>query len=114
MSGINIKFDKRTEITADSSDKYNDVEMVKDLNRIGWNVKKVNKGKGIMWRIGQLKQHKIHLVKDKDVKREQENYMHRVINGIKVNQPIDKFNHFWDALGYGYLGAKNNEPLIIW
>lgn len=101
-------------ITADSSDKYNDEEMVKDLKNLGWNIKKVNKGKGINWRIGLLKKHKINIVHNLNAKREQENYKWKEVNGILINQPIDKFNHFWDALGYGYLGKyKTNQPYIF-
>lgn len=101
-------------ITADCSDKYNDTEMVRDLKNLGWNIRKVNKGKGIVWRIGLIKKHKIHLVRNTNVKREAENYKWREINGISVNEPVDKFNHFWDSLGYGYLGIMNRTPAIIW
>jgi intein/homing endonuclease len=84
-------------ITADCSDKYNDTEMVKELKNLGHNICKVNKGKGISWRIGMLKKHKIHLVRNVNFKREQENYKWREINGICVNEPIDKFNHCFEA-----------------
>lgn len=100
-------------ITADSSDKYNDVEMVRDLKNLSWIVKKVNKGKGVIWSIGQLKQHKIHIVSNVNAKREQENYKWREVNGISLNEPIDKFNHMWDSVRYGYLGM-NKSPSIIW
>jgi PBSX family phage terminase large subunit len=98
-------------ITADCSDKYNDAEMVRELKNMGWNIKKVNKGKGISWRIGLLKKHKLCLVNDLNVKREQENYKWREINGISINEPLDKYNHFWDSLGYGYLGIIKNTIL---
>jgi phage terminase large subunit len=101
----NLGLDRSQPITADCSDKYNDVEMVKELKNLGWNIRKVNKGKGINWRIGLIKKHKIYLVRDVNVKREQENYKWRQINGISVNEPVDAFNHFWDSLGYAYLGA---------
>jgi hypothetical protein len=100
-------------ITADCSDKYNDTEMVKELKNLGHNIYKVNKGKGISWRIGMLKKHKIHLVRNVNVKREQENYKWREINGICINEPIDKFNHFWDATGYGYIGSFLNSGIIM-
>lgn len=107
MTNLGLK--KWNLITADCSDKYNDTEMVRELKNLGWNIKKVSKGKGIAWRIGMLKKHKIHLVRNVNVKREQENYKWREINGISVNEPVDKWNHFWDSLGYGYLGIFRNN-----
>jgi len=47
-----------------------------------------------------MKRFNIHIVRSKNFKKEQENYMYRVIHGIKVNEPIDKYNHLWDASGY--------------
>ena len=38
-----------------------------------------------------------------------ENYKWREINGQHINEPIDKFNHFWDAAGYGLLGMELNN-----
>ena len=95
-------------ITADTSDKYNDVEMCKDLRNLGLNIKKTSKAKGLLHRIGLLKKHKINIVYNLNAKREQENYKWREVNGINVNEPIDKFNHFWDSLGYGYMGNLTN------
>lgn len=94
------------QITADTSDKYNDVEMTKDLRNLGLNVTKTSKAKGLLHRIGLLKKHKINIVYNLNAKREQENYKWREVNGINVNEPIDKFNHFWDSLGYGYMGRQ--------
>lgn len=95
-------------ITADTSDRYNDVEMCKDLRNLGLNIKKTSKAKGLLHRIGLLKKHKINIVYNLNAKREQENYKWREVNGINVNEPIDKFNHFWDSLGYGYMGNLTN------
>ena len=105
---------KNESITADCSDKYNDVEMVKDLKNLGLNIKKTSKAKGLLHRIGLLKKHKINIVYNVNAKREQENYKWREVNGINVNEPIDKFNHFWDATGYGYMGQIKTAAQIIW
>jgi len=43
-------------------------------------------------------------------KKEAQNYRFKEINGISINQPIDKFNHFWDATRYAHM-AWNNETL---
>ena len=100
------------QITCDCADKYNDTEMVKELKNLGHNVKKCNK-KGIVWGIGLLKKHKIHLIRNVNVKREQENYKWREINGISVNEPVDKFNHFWDALRYGYIAEYQKIGVVM-
>lgn len=50
--------------------------------------------------IAQLKRFKLHLVRDPDLRKEQENYKWRYINGIALNVPEDKFNHIWDAVRY--------------
>lgn len=110
---INAKIPKGALITADCSDKYNDNEMVKELKNLGWNIKKVSKGKGINWRIGLLKKHKLCLVHNVNLKREQENYKWREINGICINEPVDKFNHAWDSIGYGYLGGIHSTSVFI-
>ena len=105
----NLKIEKWLPITADSADKYNDSSMVMQLRDLGWKINKVNKGKGILWRIGMMKKYKIHIVRNTNAKREQENYKWREINGQHINEPIDKFNHFWDAAGYGLLGMEINN-----
>ncbi len=111
-----IGVDKDSLITADSSDKYTGenkgtVEMVKSLKKRGWNIKKVKKNKGIMFWIGSMKQKKIHIVKNHlyaETKREQENYKLREINGVAINQPIDKYNHFWDGGRYAHMAFNSN------
>jgi hypothetical protein len=60
-----------------------------------------------------LKKHKLHLVRNVNVKREQENYKWREINGICVNEPVDRYNHFWDGLGYGYIGGYVNSGILM-
>lgn len=109
-------------IIADSSDKYTGenkgtIEMVRDLKAKGWKISKVNKTQSVVFWIGKMKEYKIHLVKSEEsflyrsVKKEQENYKWRTINGIEINQPLDKFNHFWDASRYAVM-AVNKKPYI--
>lgn len=54
----------------------------------------------VTWRLDIINRHKLHLVKRDHIKKEQENYSYRTIQGIQTNEPIDDFNHFWDASGY--------------
>jgi len=74
---------------------------VKDLRYMGFQIIKAHKGKGsIEEGIAKIKNYRLHIVKDADVVKEQENYIYKTINDIPTNQPIDAFNHFWDALRY--------------
>jgi len=101
--------DQYTPITADSSDKYTSerkgsVHMVRDLFDVGWEISKVSKTKSVMYWLTKMKEYKIHIVRNdlyKYAKREQENYMFKKVNGILINQPEDKYNHFWDACFVG-------------
>jgi PBSX family phage terminase large subunit len=103
--------DQYTPITADSSDKYTSerkgsVQMVRDLFDLGWEISKVTKTKSIMYWLTKMKECKIHIVRNdmyKHAKREQENYMFKEVNGILINQPEDKYNHFWDGSRYAFM-----------
>ncbi len=82
---------------ADSADPV----MIAALQRAGLKVYAAGKPKGsIKAGIDFIKGHKIHIVKDYQFKREQENYKWKEIGGIKLNEPIDAYNHLWDATRY--------------
>lgn len=105
--GLNPKI----QTIADSSDKhrsekYGSVEMVKGLKKLGWNIRKVRKNQSVIFWINSMKKKKIHIVKNhlfKEILKEKENYRMKTINGIAVNQPIDKWNHHWDGSRYGHM-----------
>lgn len=115
--------EKNIPITADSSDRYVSenngvVLMVEDLYDMGWRIDKVSKTKSIMYWILSMKKKKIHIVRNKfllEAKKEQENYIMKEINGIPINQPVDKHNHFWDGSRYRHM-AYNEEEInhVIW
>jgi PBSX family phage terminase large subunit len=113
------KIDIKLPTTADSADKYTGenkgtVEMVSDLRIKGWNISKVSKTKSVMYWLTSMKKKKIHIVKNHNyskARKEQENYIMKKINGIAINQPIDKFNHMWDSARYGHIA--NNQPKIV-
>lgn len=105
-------------IACDSSDKYTGenkgtVEMVKGLKKEGFpKAFKISKKKSVMYWILSMKKKKIHIVKNHlymEFKKEKENYKFKEVNGILINQPIDKYNHFWDASRYGHM-AWNAKP----
>jgi len=107
-------------VTADSSDKYTGenkgtVEMVKGLRGLGWNIHKVSKTQSVMFWLLSMKKKKIHIVKNDfyiHAKREQENYHLKEINGTAINQPIDKWNHFWDASRYAHMAYNKPKSKI--
>lgn len=115
--------EKHKQIACDSSDKYTGenkgtVEMVKGLQDNGYvEAFKVSKRKSVMFWILSMKKKKIHVVKNhlyKQVKKERENYKFKEINGILINQPIDKYNHFWDLTRYAHMSWNNDTYEIIW
>lgn len=59
------------------------------------------KTKNIKFGIGKVKNFNIHLVRDPSAKKEADNYKWRMIDGIQLNEPVDKHNHMWDAIRYG-------------
>lgn len=113
-SGIN----KRLPVTADSADKYTaenkgTVQMVKDLKDLGWNIKKVNKNKSVIYWLGSMRRKRINVVRNVNAKREFENYKYREINGIVINEPIDKYNHGIDAARYRHMELNSLTSLPI-
>jgi phage terminase large subunit len=115
-----IGLDRRSIITADSSDRFvsehrGAIEMVSGLRRLRWNVTKVRKTKNVMFWIASMKQKKIHIVKNHlyhHAKKEHENYRLKEINGVRINQPVDEFNHFWDGARYSHM-AHNSQKFGI-
>ena len=70
----------------------------------GYRALAVNKYPGsIIDGIGVMKNYRMHVLKNRfyeDVLKEMTNYRHREVNGIRLEEPIDDFNHFIDAARY--------------
>lgn len=106
-------------IACDSSDKYTGenkgtVEMVLALQDAGYQAFKISKTKGVMYWICSMKKKRIHIVKNHlypQAKKEQENYKFKEINGIPINQPIDKHNHFFDSSRYAHMAWNDDINL---
>ena len=107
-------------ITADSSDKYTSdtngsFQMVRDLLYRGWEIMKVSKTKSVMYWIGDTKRYKLHIVKSpnpeiqKAMITEQQNYKMKEVQGILINQPIDKHDHLWNAMRYAHMSHDINS-----
>ena len=85
---------------ADSADPG----MISDLRMKGIKLFAVNKFPGsIKYGIDLIKQHRLHAVRDADLSREFNNYKWREIGGVRLNEPIDDFNHALDAARYAAL-----------
>lgn len=88
---------KDDNIWCDSADR----DFVTDLRLMGLNAFKAKKYAGcIDYRIDLMKRYKINIVDSPNFRKEQQNYAYRTIQGIQTNEPIDAFNHLWDACGY--------------
>lgn len=57
----------------------------------------------IKFGIALLKKYKIHLVDCPEWRKEQGQYIFRKVNGISLDEPIDDYNHLWDAARYAAL-----------
>lgn len=77
---------------------------ISDAQQAGLNVYAIRKFAGsIKYGIGILKGYKIHIVDCPEWRKEQSSYLYRKINGIKLDDPIDEYNHLWDAARYAAL-----------
>ena len=59
--------------------------------------------------ISTIKRYNIHIVKDIDFRKEQENFCYRVIDGVQVSETIKKHDHLWSATGYSVVGDFRTE-----
>lgn len=117
-----VGVEKYDVIACDSSDKYTGenkgtIEMVRGLRELGYySVFKISKTKSVMFWLSSMTRKKLHCVKNhlwKKVKKEKENYKFKEINGILINQPIDKWNHVWDMVRYGHMSHNNNKEIEV-
>lgn len=115
-----LGIEKDLPIACDSSDKYTGenkgtVEMVRGLQDLGYTEAfKISKTKSVMYWLLSMKKKKIHVVKNDlwiHVKKERENYKFKEVNGILINQPVDKWNHFFDMIRYNHIA--HNSGLSI-
>lgn len=87
---------------------HSDPRLIEKIKRAGWNIKPAKKGAdSVDFGITMLKKYKLNLTSSSvNAKREQMNYKWKEKDGRSLNEPIDKWNHFWDACRYA------NEELI--
>lgn len=114
----------KTKLTiADSSDKYTSetkgaIEMVTGLRKLGWNIRKVSKTKGVMFWLNSMKRKRLNIVTNHlshHAKKEIENYSLKVISGQTINMPGDSADHYIDQARYGHMSWNANKiPSVIW
>lgn len=112
---INEKFKqlgitKRDEIVADSAEP----KSIEEIRRMGYNIKAAVKGPGsVNYGIQILNQQPLFITEDSiNWKNEAANYKWKVhSNGQSLNEPIDAFNHCWDAARYA-ASHKLGKPAL--
>lgn len=84
-------------IWADSADPG----MIAKIQQAGIKAYGVKKFPGsIKYGIDTLKDFRLNIVDCPEWRTEQENYKFKEIQGIRLNEPVDDFNHLWDASRY--------------
>ena len=86
-------------IWADPSGEYGGRGLITMAQRNGYPVYAFNAFPGSRkFGISVLKKYKIHFVDNADLRKEQSNYKYKMINGIKLDEPIDGFDHALDSM----------------
>jgi len=90
--------------SADGRKSGGSIGYVMECRKAKLKVAPANKFNGsIMYGISLMKNYKIHIVDCPEFKHEQANYTFREVQGIRLDEPIDDFNHLWDAARYACL-----------
>jgi len=97
----------RCEVIADSAEP----KSIEELKRLGIRCKPSKKGAdSIRAGIELLKQYELRITAHSlDLLREQKQYKYKKKDGKFINEPIDNFNHAWDAIRY-YALIKLTKP----
>lgn len=87
-----------------------DNRLILEIKKAGYNIRKAKKGAGsVNAGIDILKTYSINLTHSSvNWKKEAKNYKWKERGGEFLNQPIDKFNHCWDA--YRYAAITKLKP----
>lgn len=105
-----LGIEKDIPIVCDSADRYVNEWGVKNyvhsLRECDYEAIKVSKKKSVIYWLGEMRTYKIIVLKNKLsilAAKELEGYRMQEIQGISINKPIDKDNHFIDALRYAFM-----------
>jgi len=94
---------KKEYIWADSAEPglISDLRTGNNKGKHKYNIFGANKFKGsVMYGIGLLNRYKMHIVDCPEWRKEQAMYRWAEVNGIRLEEPDDSFNHLWDATRY--------------
>lgn len=111
-SQIAKRLDRKYEVYADSAEP----KSIEELKRLGLRVHPAQKGKdSIQFGINTLKQYNLHITaRSYNLLKEQKLYKYKTeSNGQPSNDPIDDFNHAWDAVRY-YALTKLHKPTKLY
>jgi phage terminase large subunit len=97
----------KCEVICDSAEP----KSIEELKRTGLRAKAAKKGAdSIRAGIGILKQYELRITsRSTNLLREQKQYKYKEKDGKSLNEPIDSFNHAWDAIRY-YALLKLTRP----
>lgn len=108
-----LRVPKNARIIADSADP----KAIDHIKNAGYNIRGAAKGPdSVKFGIEEINGYTggIHLVGPADNWwREQENYVWQKKNGRYINQPIDDFNHIWDAFRYAVMDMRRHSGVIL-
>jgi phage terminase large subunit len=103
---------KHARIIADSADP----KAIDHIRNAGYNIRGAAKGPdSVKFGIEEINSYAggIHLVGPaENWWREQENYVWQKKAGRYINQPVDDFNHIWDAFRYAVMDMKRKSGVI--
>lgn len=90
---------KSAKIWADAAEP----KSIQDLRNVGYNVTAAVKGPdSILAGIETILRYPLYITEDSlDAIKERNNYKWKETKGVVQNEPIDNWNHFWDAVRYG-------------
>lgn len=96
LAGLGISHG--AEIYADSAEP----KSIAEIKAEGWNIKPATKGRdSVKHGIAVMKQYRLNITADSvNWKKEQANYKWKEKDGISLNEPVDSWNHAWDAARY--------------
>jgi len=89
---------KKNKCWCDPSGDYGGRDMISAGQQAGFKLYSAATGAGsIMYGVSVLKNFNIHIVKSEATIMEHGNYKFREIQGIQIEEPVDEYNHWWDA-----------------
>ena len=110
---ISKKLPKKLEVVADSAEP----KSIEELKRLGIRCIPANKGKdSIVFGIGTILKYNIHITaRSLNLLKEQKLYKYKTDNvGNPTNDPIEQYNHAWDAVRYyalSVLASHERKPI---